>query len=777
MSDIVEVAPTGQAERIEGSNELQLPRIGDWYWLRQSYKQRDDYLIENDRLEDKKRRKLKKAELGTAEASFSKTYDDYYERFVTVTDIGSNYIKVSAPKVKSASGSSYLGESWRIHLDEMDGLLRRELDPKTVIGMHLNQHRVQVAHLLGEVQRITQQLGVGQQSLGEGGSAQAAETSALVHAAGIRPVEEFKAALTLAKEKTLPELFKAVEIENALMASWMNAELLPLRAQAEKGLKPIIERIDNRIFNVELYAGLVEEVVQIREGEHAEVGEPIHLMQRRHYMDEECLINYEAGGMNFQKVEDFDRWLAKPENARRIFPFKRCLVAFRIRRHEKEYLFEGGSFEDFLSFTRWVGDAKEADMATFLYIRNGAALYRLTTSHDFGEQLFPDEKLRHLTGALYAKNEHFGKWQVITEGDYEERKAAYAAAVKELPAKQREYEKALKAFHEKWAMYLDEVDDDEDGDRSRTWNVAAYEKRLDALKAKGETFLSVVSGKEMTAADGWARDRDYEAAHRQGYYEERPRAPSRPHDESSGFEPFNDSSVYYDDIQAFLQKQRDQHNRLVLVLQGLLDRSPVLHPHPKWQLWTDVGFQSALVLHYDSARALPASEEGPLFRSFQKAKNANIKAGSLVTGVYYWWRKEQEEKASKRYDPYGRHQRSHFPDGPDKVMRVTSLRKGRVYFEWTKVKEFSGHYNVYRRWVVPPPRVVKVRFSCTVDQVLCVDDYKAGEYLQFFEDPRTRAEYIRWAPYLLAAEDFVHGKAKVREPVKDNVEEDESEES
>jgi len=46
------------------------------------------------------------------------------------------------------------------------------------------------------------------------------------------------------------------------MANWLKASLIPLQAQAE-ALKPAIKSIENRIFHVELYAGLIEDVKQI----------------------------------------------------------------------------------------------------------------------------------------------------------------------------------------------------------------------------------------------------------------------------------------------------------------------------------------------------------------------------------------------------------------------------------------------------------------------------------------------------------------------------------
>jgi hypothetical protein len=46
----------------------------------------------------------------------------------------------------------------------------------------------------------------------------------------------------------------------------------------------------------------------------------------------------------------------------------------------------------------------------------------------------------------------------------------------------------------------------------------------------------------------------------------------------------------------------------------------------------------------------------------------------------------------------------------------------------------------------------------TADRLLNLDTYQPGDYKQFYADPRTRADYLEWAPYLLRAEDFKAGK-------------------
>ena len=52
----------------------------------------------------------------------------------------------------------------------------------------------------------------------------------------------------------VPALFKAIEEANIKVAKWMGAEILPMTAQAN-ALKKSFGKIEDRVFNVGLYAG------------------------------------------------------------------------------------------------------------------------------------------------------------------------------------------------------------------------------------------------------------------------------------------------------------------------------------------------------------------------------------------------------------------------------------------------------------------------------------------------------------------------------------------
>ncbi|MFA6094253.1 MAG: hypothetical protein WC986_15045, partial [Elusimicrobiota bacterium] len=308
--------------------------------------------------------------------------DDKERWLGCVTRLGSNYAELTSAG----------GETSRVHFDAFNDVCHAEPEASKLIEGYIQGHHRKTRELMGEVQEVTERLALGPSTLGAGN-----ETQALALRGHSQPAEEYKAALVLAKEKTLPQLFEQIKASNESMATWSRAQILPLQAQVVP-MKSMISAIESRLFNVELYAGLTEHAAKIQDGKPAPLTEPIRLFQRRHYMDEECLANYEAGGMRFATIKEFDAWLLRPENLNRILPFPRCIVAFQVRRkaaHE-----EPTSWRELIALL--FDDSAKADRKTFLYIRNGEQISWLETDIDFGAKLFPDQDQSNLSGKLYA---------------------------------------------------------------------------------------------------------------------------------------------------------------------------------------------------------------------------------------------------------------------------------------------------------------------------------------------------------------------------------------
>lgn len=584
-----------------------------------------------------------------------------------ITYVGSNYAELKGPSERH-NGI----QSQRVHFEQFWAKCERIPDPDPIINGKIMEHQLESRALMEEVRAVTARLGMVQrQSLTDGG---AEETKAL-SVRSSEPVEAYKKALAKAKEKTLPALFEQIEEANESLANWMNVKLIPMKAEAE-ALKGVMSLISDRIFSVELYAGLVETVVEVRGGEADELGSQIHLMQRRCYMDEECLAGYETGGMDYKDIKDFERWLCKPSNFGRLLPFPKTVVAFQIRRNDKER--EVVNLCDFLQ----VMAERAADQSTFLYIRNGERLYRMETKIEFEEKLFPDTNHKILTATkLWAKDFHHDIGDLISDDEYQGR-----------------------------------IED---------------EKRQDEDLAK------------MPKKERWKHER-----HRNTV------------DDYFAFTP---ASVYYDDIVKIIANEAKKHNMLVLVLQGLLDRSPVFHPHPPWQLWTGVGFDAAFKLIFDSTRALSTGDK-PDFEAYRAKLNSCLHIGSITVGQQNAWRVREAEKENRRRDNDLRWRGTYRPayyeprgdPGPGSLAKVHKYRhsEGSCTYVWERSKRTRGYGT--------SNKVIAATLTTGEENVLNVDAYKPGDFHIFFDDPRTRQEYLKWAPLLLEAEECHAGNRDLK---------------
>jgi len=624
------------------------PDIGKWYWVKDKRWNRDTQA------------------------------DEEYRWLGCVTHVGTNYVMIA----------SVHGGKERIHFDDFWDRCEFEPDAMQIIRNNAESCRERIGELTEEVQLLTTRLGVAPTLALSGGS----ETEALACRNG-DPMPDYKDALIKAKKDQIPGLFKEIQKTTENMAMWLKAETIPLEMQRDQ-MNDMIERVDRRILAVDLYAGLSEEAEKIRDGEPAELAEPVRLLQRRHYMDEECLARYKTGGMSFKNIGDFDKWMVDDENRERILPFPRCVVAFRVRRKKKDR--EVYSIADFIEMI----ELQKLDFATFLYIRNGEQVWRVNTKIDFQEKLFPDsDRLLISSGQkMWAKMfssrvEHF-----ISDNEYTAMLEKHERDVRE------------------WEL------------QSAEWDAAETDEERKARELKWPGI----------------RPRMFYSYH-----------------------PFDPSDLYYDDMVKEMEKQIEEHNRVVMVLQGILDRSEVFHPHPPWKIWTDDGFRAGVRLIFDQDRALVAGEK-PDFEAYRKRLNASLKVGSITVGQELVWMKKEAEKENERrandwrsrgdyreletYRPYGN-------PGPGELAEVVRFMKRvrRCTFHWHRKRQTYG----LQYWDKNVSNWIHTKVVCDADDLLNVSAYTPGDFRQFFDDPRTRAEYLEWAPLLLMAEEYHAGNATV----------------
>jgi len=678
-----ELARTGKLTR-EDSGDVGV-QVGQWYWMDTTVHEK----VWFDRPKLKAEKKPSPDALPHAYDYDSYRYEDVKQRrLLCVTHVGSNYALLEGAPYDGSYSEHWHG--WRVHFDQFAAQCTLEPDATRIIDGHVKAHRAKAAELMAAVQAEMEKLGVVQVGALEDGASHLAGTStALAKSTGIE-VKQYNRDLELAKRVDLPHMFERIKLENRLQAAWMRAEMLPLLGHIEK-LKPVQEAIEGRLLSVELYAGLAEEIVQVRGGAPAAMDTPVHLLQRRHYMDEECLANYEAGGMDYRELSAFDAWLARDDNFHRVLPFPRCVVAFRIRRYDK--VRHASVPSDFIQFAA----EKEEDRKTFLYIRNGERMYRLETRHDFGAQLFPDfDATDGSASQLYVTRESGDKFHIISD---------------ERLAGMREDEAA--------AMVA----------KAAAW--------------KADRAKALAAGEKWSGGTKWT-PHDWHYGVKQ---------------EAEKYRPLNTDTVYYDDIIEQQAKEVRAHNRMATVLQGLVDRSDVFHPHPRWQLWEADGFATAMTLVYDDSRALHAGAR-PDFEAYRARLNALLERGSMCTGQWEPWMerermKEHERRRSNWRLDYNQREVTHYwrpdYDGPQVVHAADKVTKSGVLFKWTRPRKTD------RSWRSKGEELT-MTFTAPVDKVLNVSAYTPGDFKQFYADPRTREDYLEWAPLLLAAEDWHAGK-------------------
>jgi len=627
--------------------------VGQWYWVKDIRTAKD----ENGNCVEDKNGEWKEEE---------------YKWFGCVVNIGSNYIEVEGPWRNNS------GHKCRIHIDEFYDECEFESDPQGVILKNSQETQEKLRIKMNEINELSKRLGVTpSKSL-----PQSSTGYALVPLNGQDNIGLYKRDLIKARDKELPVLFEELKELNYDLAMWLSAESVSMKTMANQ-MEKSIDLVSDRIFHVELYAGLTEKIERIKEGKPADISEKLHLMQRRCYMDEECLVDYQAGGMTFQKIEEFDRWLMRIKNLNRILPFPRCMVSFRVRRDKKE---REENLNPYINL-----NLEEEDKTTFLYVRNGGNVYRINSSLDFGEKLFPDSSEFHPGEKVWAKLFGNKVETLISDREYQDRKKE---------------EKEANKLYDKWEKENPEK----------------------------HYFHNPYRDK---SSRGWGSN-------------------------ISGFKPCDDTNVYFDDIKKHIEQEAKQYNRIALIIQGLYDRSQILHPHSKVILWNQEGFQSAVKLVYDHDKALVAGDK-PDFEAYRSRLNASLKIGSIVVGQQDFWRRKEAKKENKRqegdwriknpshyiqFSPYGN-------PGPGLIAKIVKYTKTKkCTFKWERERVRYTYYNDSK---------IECSISISSEFLLNIDAYEKDDYKQFFNDPRTRQEYLKWAPLLLAAEDCIAGKTSDKE--------------
>ena len=206
------------------------------------------------------------------------------------------------------------------------------------------------------------------------GSAPESTSQALITTQNRSTLTDAKKEALLAKKKV--EVIKT-EIQGLLAEQQKSLEL------AAKQWETKLNNLNYAISSINLYLGRDEEIVCIQEGEVADKEEPVTIRQTVLYMDEETALNVEDGGLDFETLADFDKWVCQPENLQQLLPESKGILGMKLRRDSKFYA------------NADVWDQIMMEMAnggTYILVRNGQRLWRIWNDIDLPEHLFPSKE-------------------------------------------------------------------------------------------------------------------------------------------------------------------------------------------------------------------------------------------------------------------------------------------------------------------------------------------------------------------------------------------------
>jgi len=560
--------------------------IGDWFWL--EYKDYDRGY----------KKKVKKRSL------------------FCVDEIGSNFVGFSRNCHNGTSG-------YRVHLDSFFEECTAEPNWKQILEQKLDEIQKQIAEktreLIAEGKKLslipdfTKDHSVSPDNL-------------LPVVSSVNP-DKYKNDLIEFRDNKMPALQKEIE-ELAKDYAVVTKDLALSEMSVLNMMKGHLQSIEDRIFTVELYCGLKEQVHCITDGIPADIDVPITIYQQLLYMDEETLLDYNDGGMDFGKLEDFDKWVVMPKNLNRIMPDQKGIVAFRVRRNPKEYDIPRSLLD------AWIQFHKDAyNMKTYLLIRNGEKVFRIATAIDFSPRLVP---FRDEIG-----------------------------------------EKQFLKHHTRWH--------------------GEEEKEPDII-----TPDSIEFDKHVKKVDILIR----------------------------------------------------KYNRIFILLQGLLDRSSVFHPHPSIKLMSSADIDVWIKCIRDEEDSLPNLTV--TWDEYRDHKNKTIRKDRLVWSTWY---PDDMGTWSSRHSYTDYSVKENEVINRPNICKVTAIKRDRseVRISWT-VKRWSWGYRDYRNsfgdWVDGGDRMVNRHLWVPMKHVFNITGYNKDEYKMFLCDRALLGKYLEWAPALLSAEDL-----------------------
>lgn len=631
-----------------------------------------------------------------------------------VEHIGSNYWLISSPpgvywsidyKSKYASTSAVSG---RYRFGSGDVHLLRKEDVAAWFARETMKLRLMLAE---QVEHLRSLSGA---SAGHNASTELAVASA---------AKDAKAELLRLRELQavkLPQMKGDIETLVKKTAIYAAA---PLQVEMEcaQQAADVAKLLGGQIQTMFVYAGLDEDVVSVRSGEPAVEEEPVHLMQYMCYMDEESLLHVGSGlglshAVSFKCVEEFDAWLAQPGNFERVLPFPKTVVAFRPRRDQVNV--HPRSWEEAIRLS----ELMRKDRRTFLYVRNGERLSRVSAELDLPEVLFPDDGfvgVERICIPTSLYDDVVKREQIRPLRRIEAERARWSELLVAAFAALNRMEDAFGLKCVECRQLL--LTCPSNGPVDDTWFGMLH------------SLTATLDDQEPNAGEKWAAKRDWRNSIGSLHHNWKQEV-------GRGWEEVTPDSLYYDDVCLLQAEDMRKTNMVVVLLQGLLDRGDVLRPHRAPRLWMHEEFAANVKLVRES---LGLYSGDPIdITALIDAGRKLIKPGTVCYGLHTSGAADyQIQKMKESQKDWW----SLNPDGGQTSFKftrpVSCKRTGELVFEIIWYDHWYGERKPKKRLLEVPRK-----------EVFNVEAYEPGTWQRLFADRRTRAQYLKWAPFMIAAE-------------------------
>lgn len=227
------------------------------------------------------------------------------------------------------------------------------------------------------------------------------------------------------------------------------------------------------------------------------------------------------------------------------------------------------------------------------------------------------------------------------------------------------------------------------------------------------------------------------------------------------FKKVDNENLFFDDIAEEVRNKMNEFNRFGLIFMGLLDRSDAFSPHPKISIF-DNSYTEHVKLVSDYSAVLPNQITPPDIQGYFEEGRSQIKKGSHVFGAYtHWLIREAERWNNLNYysdDRKTYHTPTHDPYGCGIISVVDRINnKGEAVFKWYRPRAVKYY------WSINAKVLVKDEIAVPIRELYNVDTYERGDYKKFFDDKRTRKNYLKWANYMLSCEAFIRNGRELPE--------------